>query len=148
MFNASFISATGKEITVLGLEAMPRFDVKYIIRKDCYVLTGVEKADSRQCLEKYPSGFAIRQATISPMDGPLVWSFDGGIVSWSAASAYKIEESWTISVTEDGKFEVDHSDEDIREMRTSTKPFPCLASAKLHCQDEETRIINRLLGRI
>lgn len=147
MFNASFISATGKEITVLGLEAMPRFDIKYIIRKDLYVLTGVEKADSRQCLEKYPSGFAIRQKAIFPMDGPLAWSFDSGIVSWAAASAYKLEESWTISVTENGEFVTDHSDEVIRDMRTMVKPFPCLASAKAHCQSEETRFINRLLGR-
>ncbi len=148
MFNASFIDATGKEITVLGLKTMPRFEVQYVICSGFYVMTAVEKADCHQCLEKYPSGYTIHRNTVLPRTAPLLWSFDSSIVSWAAASAYKLEESWLINVTEEGKFTVEHSHEDVRDMCTPSKPFDSLYYAKEFCQKEETRIVERLSGII
>jgi hypothetical protein len=148
MFNASFISIFGDEITVLGLVDCPRFDVQYVVNAKIFTLTGVER-DSlmpQSCLREYPRGKVLELSSIPVKNSPLIWSFDSSIVSWAAASAYKIEESWLINVDASGHFYVSHTDDDVADMCTPKGTFGSLVEAKEFCQKEETRIINRLLG--
>ena len=76
------------------------------------------------------------------MTNPLKWDYYQG--SWDASSEIKEDDcplGWSINVMEDGTFDTNETDIEIRESKVKVPAFKTLEEAKQHCQAAEDEIV-------